>query len=200
MEQESQIDKSGYNIKKYMDEIKLNHLEKYIDKNICYDYLLMYNKQQEFIDFATLKGDYELIIQKLLNHLNYEEILNKLDKFINSDIDETIMKKLIKIFFEYSNFFMKESPVKTINLLEKELISEFNQDEIINVIIDSDVCNEIDDQFAIAYALTSKSLNVSAITIAPFMVNMKRISVFFPYFRNKVMICSCMIGFFIKLY
>ena len=143
MEQESQIDKSGYNIKKYMDEIKLNHLEKYIDKNICYDYLLMYNKQQEFIDFATLKGDYELIIQKLLNHLNYEEILNKLDKFINSDIDETIMKKLIKIFFEYSNFFMKESPVKTINLLEKELISEFNQDEIINVIIDSDIKSEV---------------------------------------------------------
>ena len=47
-----------------------------------------------------------------------------------------------------------------------------------NVIIDSDVCNEIDDPFAIAYALTSKKLNVLAITIAPFTLTRKCISVF----------------------
>ena len=46
-----------------------------------------------------------------------------------------------------------------------------------NVIIDSDVMNEIDDQFAIAYALCAKELNVQAITICPFNINYKRISI-----------------------
>ena len=90
-----------------------------------------------------LKGDYELIIQNLINHLNYEEVLNNLDKFMSSDIDDRVMKKLIKIIFEYSNYFMKESPSKTINLLEKEFISETNQDEIVKVIIDSDIKQEV---------------------------------------------------------
>jgi hypothetical protein len=90
-----------------------------------------------------VKGDYELIIQNLLNHLNFEEVLNKMDKFISSDIDDNTMNNLIKILFEFSNYFMKESPSKTINLLDKELISEINQDEIIKVLIDSDIKSEV---------------------------------------------------------
>ena len=43
-----------------------------------------------------------------------------------------------------------------------------------NIIIDSDVCNEIDDQFAIAYALCSKKLNILAITICPHLVPHER--------------------------
>jgi hypothetical protein len=38
---------------------------------------------------------------------------------------------------------MKESPTKTIKLLEKEFISESNQDDIIKVIIDADIKEEI---------------------------------------------------------
>ena len=126
-----------------MEELKKNHEEKYIDKNIYYNYLLIYQKKKEFIDYAMVKGDYELIIQNLLNHLNFEEVLNKMDKFISSDIDDNTMNNLIKILFEFSNYFMKESPSKTINLLDKELISEINQDEIIKVLIDSDIKSEV---------------------------------------------------------
>ena len=135
--------KSEFNLKIFMEELKKNHEEKYIDKNIYYNYLLIYQKKKEFIDYAMVKGDYELIIQNLLNHLNFEEVLNKMDKFISSDIDDNTMNNLIKILFEFSNYFMKESPSKTINLLDKELISEINQDEIIKVLIDSDIKSEV---------------------------------------------------------
>ena len=47
-----------------------------------------------------------------------------------------------------------------------------------NIIIDSDVMNEVDDQFAIAYALNIKDFNVQAITICPFNIDYKRISIF----------------------
>ena len=46
-----------------------------------------------------------------------------------------------------------------------------------NVIIDSDVMNQTDDPFAISYALCSEELNIQAITICPFNINYKRISI-----------------------
>ena len=135
--------KSNLTLNDFIDEMKHNHTDKYIDKTTYYYLLLNNGKKKEFLDYAMLKGDYELIIQNLLNHLNYDEVLNSLEKFMSSDIDEKVLKKLIKILFEYSNYFMKESPTKTINLLEKEFISESNQDEIVKVIIDSDIKEEI---------------------------------------------------------
>ena len=130
-------------MKDYIEEIKHNHSDKYIDKMTYYFLLLNHGKKKEFFDYAMLKGDYELIIQNLINHLNYEEVLNNLEKFMSSDIDDRVIKKLIKIIFEYSNYFMKKSPKKTINLLEKEFISETSQDDIVKVIIDSDIKQEI---------------------------------------------------------
>ena len=136
-------EKNKLNLKNFMEEIKKNNEEKYIDKDIYYNYLLIYQKNKEFMDYSIQKGDYALVIQNLLNHLNFEEVLNKLDKFFSSDISDDTMNKLIKILFEYSNYFMKESPNKTISLFEKELISESNQDEIIKVIIDSDIKSQV---------------------------------------------------------
>ena len=136
-------EKNKLNLKNFMEEIKKNNEEKYIDKDIYYNYLLIYQKNKEFMDYSIQKGDYTLVIQNLLNHLNFEEVLNKLDKFFSSDISDDTMNKLIKILFEYSNYFMKESPNKTISLFEKELISESNQDEIIKVIIDSDIKSQV---------------------------------------------------------
>ena len=65
-----------------------------------YFLLLNYGMKKEFSDYAIIKGDYELIIQNLINHLNYDEVLNNLEKFMSSDIEDRIMKKLINILFE----------------------------------------------------------------------------------------------------
>ena len=143
VEQEGSKNDKDLNLKQFIEETKHNHTDKYIDKMTYYFLLLNYGKKKEFLDYAMLKGDYELIIQNLINHLNYEEVLNNLEKFMSCDIDDREMKKLIKIIFEYSNYFMKESPTKTINLLEKEFISETNQDDIVKVIIDADIKQEI---------------------------------------------------------
>jgi len=133
---------SNMNLKDFIEEIKHNHTDKYIDKMTYYFLLLNNDKKKEFSDYAIFKGDYELIIQNMLNHLDYDGVLNNLEKFISSDIDDRAMKKLINILFEYSNYFMRESPIKTINLLETGFISETNQDEIVKVIINSNIKQE----------------------------------------------------------
>lgn len=52
--------------------------------------------------------------------------------------------------------------------VETEYITNYNKEKI-NVILDTDIYNEIDDQFALAYVLKSKDiLNLEAVTIAPF--------------------------------
>jgi len=48
----------------------------------------------------------------------------------------------------------------------------------INVILDTDICNEIDDRYAIAYLLANDDkLNIEAITIAPYKVDYQNISI-----------------------
>ena len=143
VEQENLKNNNDLNLKNFIEESKHNHADKYIGKSTYYFLLLNYGKKKEFFDYAMLKGDYELIIQHLINHLNYDEVLNNLEKFMSSEIEDRVMKKLIKIIFEYSNYFMKESPRKTIKLLEKEFISESNKEDILKVIIDSDIKEEI---------------------------------------------------------
>lgn len=47
-----------------------------------------------------------------------------------------------------------------------------------NIIIDTDISNNIDDQFALGYALLSTELNVEAITIAPYNSSLERKSLY----------------------
>lgn len=49
-----------------------------------------------------------------------------------------------------------------------DFISNYKKDKI-NVILDTDICNECDDYFALAYLLKNKnSFNIEAITVAPY--------------------------------
>ena len=57
-------------------------------------------------------------------------------------------------------------PVMTMEELKKELLS----DSVKNIILDTDAYNEIDDQYAIAYAMLSKEkVNLLSINAAPFL-------------------------------
>lgn len=54
----------------------------------------------------------------------------------------------------------------------QELLSDLRSDSIKNIILDTDAYNEIDDQYAIAYAMRSRErINLMAICAAPFYNN-----------------------------
>lgn len=50
----------------------------------------------------------------------------------------------------------------------KNVLDDIKSDRVKKVIIDTDACNEVDDQFAIAYALASERIQVLSINAAPF--------------------------------
>ena len=133
------------NLHNFIEETKHNHTDKYIDKIVVYFLLKNYGKSKEFLDYAKIKGDYELIIQEFINHFQFVDVLNNLEKFMSSDIDDAKMQKLTKILFEYSGMFMKESPIKTINLLQKDFIGESSKNDIIKALIDLNL-KDINDQ------------------------------------------------------
>lgn len=52
----------------------------------------------------------------------------------------------------------------------KEILKDINSDSVKDIILDTDAYNEIDDQFAIAYALLSKDrVNILSVNAAPFL-------------------------------
>ncbi len=46
----------------------------------------------------------------------------------------------------------------------------------INAIIDTDLCNDVDDAFALAYVLSTPEINLELVSLAPFSANFKRLS------------------------
>ncbi len=60
----------------------------------------------------------------------------------------------------------------------KKVVTKKEENEKISLIIDSDVANEIDDQFAISYALSRRDVfDLKAITIAPFRVTWQKLDI-----------------------
>ena len=51
----------------------------------------------------------------------------------------------------------------------RKIIEDFKDPAPKNYILDTDAANEVDDQFAIAYAMLAKEINLLAITAAPFV-------------------------------
>ena len=49
------------------------------------------------------------------------------------------------------------------------IIDDLNSSSVKNYILDTDTANEVDDQFAIAYAMLAKEINLLAINAAPFV-------------------------------
>ena len=49
-----------------------------------------------------------------------------------------------------------------------ELKALLESDKVVDIILDTDTYNEIDDQFALAYAMLSKKVNLLSVNAAPF--------------------------------
>ena len=70
--------------------------------------------------------------------------------------------------------FAKKTTTKTVKKVTKKGV----ENEKISLIIDSDVANEIDDQFAISYVLSRQDVfDLNAITIAPFRVTWQKLDI-----------------------
>ena len=106
----------------------------YIDKRIIFKILQSYGRYIDYIDFAGMKNDYQIIIFDLVNHNKYKEAINNLIKYMSFSTDEKYLKNLIKIFFTYLNIFIKESPKEVIEIIDKYYYLIEKPSEIIKII------------------------------------------------------------------
>ena len=91
----------------------------YLDKDLIYQLLLSYGKIDEFIEFASIMGDFEKVI---LYHINQGEIgaaLERLTWFASFEENKEIIKELTKIFSDNCHIFFKKNPKEAISLIQQ---------------------------------------------------------------------------------
>ena len=89
---------------------------KFLDSNLLYDLLNIFNKLKELIEFASLKKDNETIITSLITRNKIDETLEQFKKCLCGDENELDIK-LKKYFYKYGNLLIKANLKSTVDLL-----------------------------------------------------------------------------------
>ncbi len=110
-----------------------------LDLTLLYFILHIYGRDEELLEFAGVKEDYETIILSLINHKDFGDALLRFETYMSYGVNEEYYEKLSKTFFNYASLFMKESPKRTINLIDKHFNNFKNPDDVIRIIISTDL-------------------------------------------------------------
>ena len=94
---------------------------KYLEPGLIYQLLQNYGKIDEFIEFASIIGDYEKVILYYINQSQIDKALEQLTWFSSFSEDEETINKLTQIFSDNCHIFFKKNPKGSISLLQQRL-------------------------------------------------------------------------------
>ena len=145
-------------IKSFMRDSR--HGNDYIDIRLLYFILNVYGRDEELIEFATFKQDYETIILSLINHKKFLDALKYIQENASYGI-EKVNNIFKKIFYNYAVLFMKQNPIETINLLNNYFKINKIPEDTIRILMSVDIQNIIndDDKFKILIDYIKKLMN-----------------------------------------
>ena len=116
---------------------KISNIEvngyKYLDSNLLYFLLNIYDKQPELIELAKLKKNYEIIITSLINRNKIDMALEQFKSCFAGD-EGDLDTKLKNNFYKYGNLLIKGNIKTTIDLLINYFRPE-RPEELIRVLI-----------------------------------------------------------------
>ena len=110
---------------------------KYLKKgNIIYDLVKSYGRMGEYIEYASIIGDYETVIMYFINSGNIGEALEKLTEFVSYlyDDNKDNLNRLINLFLLNSHAFFKNNPRESIDLI-KQKFKDIPMENVIQAII-----------------------------------------------------------------
>ena len=116
----------------------------YLDSNLIYYMLNIFNKTNGLIEFSGLKKDNENTIISLLNRNKINQTLEQLELSICGDGNE-LDQKLKKNFYKYGNIFIKNNINGTINLLINYFKPE-KADELTRILLSPDYKSLAEDE------------------------------------------------------
>ena len=119
--------------------------KRFLDPGLIYQLLQNYGKIPEFIEFASLIGDYEKVILYYINQGEIDGALNQLTWFSSFSEDPEILGKLTQIFSENCHLFFKKNPKESISLLQQRF-KDVKMDIIVQAIM-STTDKDNDDKF-----------------------------------------------------
>ena len=117
---------------------------KYLDQNLIYNILNLFNKQDELIVFATFKKDYEIIIRDLISRKKIDLAFEQFNLLFCGD-EGQLDAKLKKYFYQYGNIIIKEDIPKTIDALNQYFRPE-NPEELIRLLISPNLKSIIENE------------------------------------------------------
>ncbi|MGN0005036.1 MAG: nucleoside hydrolase [Candidatus Gastranaerophilaceae bacterium] len=143
---------TGRNNGEYQDPYKLT--KEWLDKNLIqYDELILTNAYQKSEKaMVCLKHNIDIMIDDSVGNCKH---------CIENNIETLLMNTP---YNQQANDIPRVYNWKEIY----EFIANYKREKI-NVILDTDTCNECDDQFALAYMIKNQDIfNIEAITVAPY--------------------------------
>jgi len=120
----------------------------YLDRGLIYQLLQSYGKMEEFIEFASLMGDYEKVILYYVNQGEIDTALDKLTWFASFSEDQETLNKLTQIFLDNCHIFFKKNPKESISLLQQRF-KDVKMESIVQAIM-STTDKDTDNKYLIA--------------------------------------------------
>ena len=116
-EDEEEIKKDKFNLREFRGLVR--GYKAYIDKDIIYSLLQTYGRVEEFIEFASIMGDFEKVISTYINQGKISEAADKLTWFSAFCDEQKTLDYLSEIFLENCTKFLKHCPKTAISLLQQ---------------------------------------------------------------------------------
>ncbi len=186
-------EKSFYNsnIEEFAKKLKPLEDASYYIKNLKEDgheiYIITGRNNGEYTNYYKLTkkwlNKYDIIYDKLIftdSHDKHAKTVVCLENDIDLMIEDStrisldLISNNIKVYTMNTRYNQKERTLDRVSKWKEiyEKISKLNNKEEnrkVNVILDTDIYNECDDQFALSYLLKSQDkFNIKAITVAPY--------------------------------
>lgn len=158
--------------KEYIDKLHYDgHLIYIITGRDNGEYKEPYNMTKNWLDDNNIYYDSLILTDAYDKHAKTKECLDhNIDIIIDDSVhicSDCIENGITTILMDTP--YNKNADIPRVKSWEEfyRYVSNYKKDKI-NIILDTDTCNECDDQFALSYLIKSKDLfNIEAITVAP---------------------------------
>ena len=133
---EIMLNKKDLTMAEFRQTIREN--KNYLNAGLIIQLLLHRGKIKEFIEFASIIGDYEQIIFYFINHGQVNEALERINWFISCSDDQETLIMLSDVFSKYINLFLRYNSKESLELLQHSF-KDIKMEKLVEALLNSTI-------------------------------------------------------------